>query len=303
MAVTTPTEAVNRQTQIGFGLFLLFWFFPFFGFIGDVGNRVKHPSEESIAAKFAAWVSVIFHAGGAVLLALNVPWLGIIWGIFAAGVVARRFSARHGLKVTFQTWAFPPGQHARIGVGVGALLALLGVLLDFGLLTGVAVAAYIALAGWLSHEFWKNDIASAVDFEIRREKLEPVFGGSLEFAGFTAAGERLVIDPVPSVIAIKFDRAVMDVELAKVYPNLEILEESGPLRIVIDTATSETIARRQSLAATGGMIAGVVVPTLAPIAQPVASVPSHASEYANIRELRAQESESGDLILTADDLY
>jgi hypothetical protein len=247
--------------RVGFGLVFLVIFWPLFGFVGDIGARRRDPSQETVTATMAAWTSTIFHVGGAAVVAFVNPLLGIAWGLFAAGVLSRRLGARRGLGVPMTAWA--SDRSSLIALATCGVLPLLWALTNDGVLktfAALGVVAGLTIVGVSALKWTSAAVDSAQVYDRWVLDLAAPFGVSQQVfddAGLQSNGEGVVIDPVPAPIAVRYEFNAFDAALATVHPHLEISPESTSQRIIIQTASDETRARRTSLASSGGLIAGI----------------------------------------------
>lgn len=267
---------------------VLMW--PVFGFTADVRSNIDPDHSPNAVTNAKGWTSVIFHITGSALTAFLSPVWGLCWGLFAVGTLARRLGHRRGIAVPASAWLLSgtPGHLAVMGASF--VLPVIWALTNAGIwrtLGTIAVVAMLISSGIRASQWVSEAVAGRSAYGQWAMDLAPVFGGGtnpavFEDSGFAANGCGVIIDPVSAGIAARFEYASADALLAMVRPDLEIDPFSTPQRIVINGASSQTQARRASLASSGGLIAGVGVAPIVPSFAPKHAAPTEQVESAQI---------------------
>lgn len=269
--MTTPySNSSNFPWALGFA----FW--PLLGWVGDRPRNVA--VGEPVLAHVGPWVSVAFHATGALLATLVHPVWGLAWALFAGLILMRRVCAL-GMSATpvrfrdvpavFAT-AFGHRFLAASGVFAAAFAVTVSTLLGtapyalgwmqeaIAYLTPVAV---IAVAGWAGHVYHAEMERGAAAMRAWGQRFASIFGVSLatvETGHITIRPDAVALTPVHPDVAIKTSvehRGGIDERIAAISPAWQFDADGlaeGVVRLV--PVDEKTLADRAALAATGGRL-------------------------------------------------
>ncbi len=254
---------------------------PLLGWLGDRPRNVQR--FEPGVAHLGAWVSTVFHVGGALVVGVlmgNGVW-GLTWGAFAGLVLARRLAAREPWPVPLRyrdvrdgLIVMPHGKEVAIGVALLVSATLTEAAFEMpSVLGGIQDLASLlvtpALIAWL--------VCGGVTFrtgrqaaEMRRAKivrqLAVVCGMTeremQEQAGLTFhVSGGITVSPVPAKMALKVasDPTAVETAIAAVIPDLTLHPDSqqeSSTRVDFVPVDVETLKRRQYLAKWDGMVGG-----------------------------------------------
>lgn len=252
------------------------------GVMGDTASRVSEGGDrnEGVLARLGQRFSALLHVGGSSAAAFVNPIWGLVWGLFAVGILYRRVGAKRGVVIRLGDFLGALDTRFRIAFAACVALPVLWKFTHFeflGTLGSLAIPVMLGLTWFIARKYVSKTLDDVTKYDRFALDLKHVFGvddKAFVDSGMAYFGENgVVIDPVASAISQKFELAATDAALAKTYPDLEIAPESTSKRIVIQTASQETLERRKALAASGGLFAGVSVPVPA-VSAPVSSVPT-----------------------------
>ena len=260
---TLGQQATAKGADLGIKLGLLSIFFPMFGWIGDLPSRVRPRNEESLMARFAAWVSALSWSAAALLI--TAPVWGLVITLFACLIGTRRFAAHFGLGIRVSQLDSTVTSLTRtrpwllIALPAGVLFAAIPSTHFFGAAILLSFATASGISAGRAHEetsriwgSWVPALASA--FQVS----ESVF---YEQAGLSQPSSDLVIAPVPAAVAVKLvDAAGIDARLGAIDPDWMLSPDSTASRIVLSRVTDEHLEVRDQVLASGGLIVGA--PTL-----------------------------------------
>ena len=277
--------------KTGFALLAFVVLWPFFGWLGDIHVE----KDQNIFEKGATWSSALFHVFGAIVAGLFFPIWGLIWGLFAGLVYARRLGARHGFALSpRQTISYVNVKVAPVALAIAATQPVIGFWKFIG---SVAVVVFIATFIVAGNQCVKATAANRAVYDQWTNRLATLFGIQesvlLERAGLALEGDRLVIDPTPNVLRAKFASMGpngVDASLAAVSPDFELASESTHECIILQPVSEATKSRRQSLAESSGLITGFGE---APVSVATVAVPQSQP---------AKEDHQQPLIITLEDL-
>ena len=284
---------VGQQAAAKSGAWLLWFLFvwPFFGWVADINVD----TESTFLEKAAAWTSVGFHVFSAASVALLVsPLWGIIWASFAVFVLVRRIGSKHVVSVTP---AMIFRNMDKRWVGGAAVVAALHPVINYPIFFGfVAVVAFMIFVTGAGNDVVKATVAHRAIYTQWVSRLKNIFDVPEaifnERAGLNLEGNNLIIDPVPNEVRKKFAALGpngIDAALVAVDRNFELAPSSTYECIILQPVSEATQARRQSLAASGGLFTGI-----GQAEDPVISVPV-------VPSVPTQEA-SENLTLTLEDL-
>ena len=263
--------------KTGFALLAFVVLWPFFGWLGDIHVE----KDQNIFEKGATWSSALFHVFGAIVAGLFFPIWGLIWGLFAGLVYARRLGARHGFALSpRQTISYVNVKVAPVALAIAATQPVIGFWKFIG---SAAVVVFIGTFIVAGNQCVKATAANRAVYDQWTNRLATLFGIQesvlLERAGLTLEGSRLIIDPTPDVLRAKFASmgpANIDAALAAVSPDFELASGSTHECIILQPVSEATLSRRQSLNESGGLFTNigqaesdpVVTAPVVPSAQP-----------------------------------
>ena len=270
--------------------FILFW--PVLGWLGDLS--IEKEKGQTIWERGATWTSSIFHVFAAIVAGIFFPLWGLIWGLFAGLVFARRLGARRGYSVSpRQTISYVNVKVAPVALAIAATQPVIGFWKFIG---SAAVVVFITSFIVAGNKCVKQISANRAVYDRWTTRLVTIFGVPeavwLEQAGLSLEGDRLVIDPTPAILRAKFASLGpngVDTSLTAVFPDFELASESTLECIILQPVSEATLSRRQSLSESGGLFTGFGE---APVSVATVAVP----------QSQPTKEESQPLIITLEDL-
>lgn len=265
------------------GFVLSLGFLLVFGFLFDRASNVPARENETLFGTSGRLLSTVFHAGLCFFLLYTFGPVGFVYLPMVVLVVARRRSAFKGKpysKKDLMSHVFRVLQGSGAGEATGStevrnakilrrtvlvtmvVTALIGILALFKL----PVTEFVHWAGGITWGLWvfiawkaaAFNITAAAELAKTREwaikVLRQLFNGSAadwEDVVVTQKNDTIVVTNTPLFVATRGEDA--DAILAQIAEGWE-LGQCTPDRVVLERATSDTIARRAQVARSGGLV-------------------------------------------------